>query len=50
MPLRNVFCLPFMSGLLGCHVGAQVAQAHEWFLLCLVFAIDLENKFYFKYT
>ena len=29
---------------------AQVAQAHEWLLVCLVFALDFENKFYFKYT
>ena len=28
----------------------QVAQAHEWLLVCLVFALDFENKFYFKYT
>ena len=27
-----------------------VAQAHEWLLVCLVFALDFENKFYFKYT
>ena len=28
-------------------VRPQVAQAHEWLLVCLVFAHDFENKFYF---
>ena len=32
------------------YVTPQVAQAHEWLLVCLVFALDFENKFYFKYT
>ena len=32
------------------HIIPQVAQAHEWLLVCLVFAHDFENKFYFKYT
>ena len=35
---------------LNCSVLSQVAQAHEWLLVCLVFAHDFENKFYFKYT
>ena len=32
------------------HALTTVAQAHEWLLVCLVFALDFENKFYFKYT
>ena len=28
----------------------QLAQAHEWLLVCLVFAHDFENKFYFNST
>ena len=31
-------------------VVPQVAQAYKWLLVCLVFAHDFENKFYFRYT
>ena len=40
----------YIDDLKRARVIPQVAQAHEWFLVCLVFALDFENKFYFKYT